>query len=135
MKCSYKKAFTLVELLVVISIISLLASVIMASLNSARGKARYARMISDMRQIAEAAQLDYDSRGDWAPDVGAGGAPAFVGVYLPSWPTPPCSDWVYDWDNWIGYYSDNPVRISSFHRGSGSGAAQRKFPAVEPPHP
>ena len=52
--------FTLVELLVVISIITLLASVIMASLNSARFKARDARRRSDVNQLRSAIILYYD---------------------------------------------------------------------------
>ncbi len=55
--------FTLVELLVVISIIALLSSVVVASLNSARAKARDARRIADMRQIQTALEFFYDSYG------------------------------------------------------------------------
>lgn len=36
----YKKAFTLIELLVVVAIISILASIVLASINSARAKSR-----------------------------------------------------------------------------------------------
>lgn len=95
-----RSAFTLVELLVVISIISLLSSIVFTSVNSARSKARYARMLTDMKQIALAGELDYDTRGDYAPDVGAGSAAPFVPTYLSVWPTPPCNNWGYDWDNW-----------------------------------
>ena len=59
------KGFTLIELLVVISIIGLLSSVVLASLNSARAKARDARRFSDMRQIQLALELYRDSNGSY----------------------------------------------------------------------
>ncbi len=55
--------FTLIELLVVIAVIGILASVVMVSLNSARGKGRDARKIADFKSIATAFQLYYDTYG------------------------------------------------------------------------
>ncbi len=52
--------FTLVELLVVISIIGLLSSFAVVSLNSARAKARDALRKGDMSQIRTALNLFYD---------------------------------------------------------------------------
>ncbi len=47
-----KEGFTLIELLVVVAIIGMLASLILASLNSARTKARDSRRLSDLKEIA-----------------------------------------------------------------------------------
>lgn len=49
--------FTLIELLVVIAIIGVLSSTVLASLNSARTRARDARKQEDFRQISTALQL------------------------------------------------------------------------------
>ena len=57
--------FTLIELLVVIAIIGLLSSVVFASLNSARGKARDAKRMADVRQIQTALELYYDTNGSY----------------------------------------------------------------------
>jgi prepilin-type N-terminal cleavage/methylation domain-containing protein len=58
-------AFTLIELLVVIAIISLLSSVVMASLNAARLKARDAKRVQDMHQLETALRLYYDATGNY----------------------------------------------------------------------
>jgi prepilin-type N-terminal cleavage/methylation domain-containing protein len=55
-----KQGFTLVELLVVISIIGLLSSFAVVSLNTARAKARDALRKGDMAQIRTALNLYYD---------------------------------------------------------------------------
>lgn len=60
-----EKGFTLIELLVVISIIGLLGSVVMASLNSARVKARDARRVSDIHEVRKALELYYSSQGTY----------------------------------------------------------------------
>lgn len=55
-----EKGFTLIELLVVIAIIGLLSSVILVSLNATRGKARDAKRVSDMNQMAKAMELFFN---------------------------------------------------------------------------
>jgi len=59
------KGFTLIELLVVVAIISLLSSVVMASLNSARAKGRDAKRVSDLRQVQNALELYYSGSGSY----------------------------------------------------------------------
>jgi len=53
------KGFTLIELLVVIAIIGLLSSMVLVAMNSARMKARDARRVSDIKQIATAMEMYY----------------------------------------------------------------------------
>jgi len=63
------KGFTLIELLVVVAIIGILASVVLASLNSAREKSRDARRLSDVKQIQTALSLYYDKYGTYPPNT------------------------------------------------------------------
>lgn len=90
---SKKNGFTLIELLVVIAVIGILASVILASLNSARAKARDAKRISDIRQVQNALEMYYTDSGVYPlsgdtllPSVLAA---ALVPIYISSIPTEP----------------------------------------------
>ena len=55
-----RRGFTLIELLVVIAIIGILASVVLASLNSARAKGADAAIKSNLANIRAQAEIVYD---------------------------------------------------------------------------
>ncbi len=57
---TFKRGFTLIELLVVIAIIGILASVVLASLNSARDKGANAAAKSSLNNARAQAELFYD---------------------------------------------------------------------------
>lgn len=86
-----KRGFTLIELLVVIAIIGILASVVLASLNSARAKSRDARRIADVKQLQLALELFADANGQTYPvalselTTGCSGSSACIATV----PTPP----------------------------------------------
>ncbi|MCR4284139.1 MAG: type II secretion system GspH family protein [Parcubacteria group bacterium] len=67
-----ERGFTLIELLVIIAIIGILSSVVLASLNTARTKARDAKRISEVRQIQTALALYYDTYGQYPASAECG---------------------------------------------------------------
>mgnify|MGYP001581026150 FL=1 len=88
-KRSTNKGFTLIELLVVIAIIGVLASIVLASLNTARKKSRDTRRVADMSQARLALELFYDSNRRY-PDTATGnGTALLVPTFIASWPTDP----------------------------------------------
>ncbi len=88
-------AFTLVELLVVISIIGLLASVVLVAVNRARERAKVAAAVAQVREISKAVQLYLADTGTFPrcrltctegldPFLHANGVVGWNGPYLPA---------------------------------------------------
>lgn len=95
-----RKGFTLIELLVVIAIIGILATIVLVSLNTARQKARDARRIGDIRQLALAVEMYYD-------DSSTGYPGTFVGTTCADWDA--LSDALDGTTNGIVYMSSIPT--------------------------
>lgn len=94
---NHARGFTLIELLVVIAIIGLLSSVVLASLNTARSKAKDAAIKEAVHQLASTMALNYSDYGSycqltasWLSRDGACGA-RFSGTYA-SKATAMCND-------------------------------------------
>lgn len=115
-----QKGFTLIELMVVIAIIGILASIVIVSLNSSKGKARDAERVQDIENIAGAIKLFYQDNGylprnqtGWCtyisnPSNGYGAAfQSDIASYLPVVPLDPTNknsvgDYFYSNDNNTG---------------------------------
>ena len=80
----FSRGFTLVELLVVISIISLLSSLVFSGLNNAKIRARDAERQSDMNQIYKALNLYFDTYGCLPTTSGSTCGTASGGAYSQS---------------------------------------------------
>lgn len=73
---SHPRGFTLIELLVVIAIIGLLSTMAVIQLNDARAKARDAKRISDVKQLATILEMEGSNSPDPAIQITTGNAPA-----------------------------------------------------------
>jgi prepilin-type N-terminal cleavage/methylation domain-containing protein len=79
-KMNLKKGFTLIELLVVVAIIGILASVVLSSLNTARGKGSDAAVKANLAGMRAQAELYYDGTGNGKYNAAAGSSLGATGA-------------------------------------------------------
>ncbi len=93
--------FTLVELLVVISILGILATLVLPLITSARKAAYTARAKTELRNIGVAVERYAIDNGNYPADTSRN-LPPGLEAYLGggNWPLAPWPGSVYDWDNW-----------------------------------
>ncbi len=85
--------FTLVEMMIVLSIIGILTAIVIGSTNLSRGKARDARRIGDMKEIQLALALYYDVNKSYPASLDT----LVSQKYLPSLPTDPAGGTSYEY--------------------------------------
>jgi prepilin-type N-terminal cleavage/methylation domain-containing protein len=88
---SSERGFSLIELLVVISIIGILTTIVLASLSQARARGRDARRVADIRQLQLALELYYDANGSYPLTLSVLSGPG----YIPAVPKDPGNGYDY----------------------------------------
>lgn len=123
-------AFSLVEILIVISIMGGLASVIVGSVNISREKTIFAKAKKDLQSVAQALEIYAIDNGGYPPDA-ARGLPSGIEQYLPSdtWPVGAWTGSVFDWDNWTDPETGKPIyQISIRFCPAGGPISECQFP-------
>jgi len=118
--------FTLIEVLVVIAIIGILASIVLASLDTSRKKGRDARRLSDIKQIQLALEVYYDQNNSFPPNIASAANSCGAGItcasllttpgYISVVPQDPSNQHDYDY---VPYASTAaPSTCISYHLGT-----------------
>lgn len=98
------KSFTLIEMLVVVFIIGILATLIIISVSSARAKGRDTKRVADLKSIQTALEMFYEVNGKYpttdgaTPDIN----PDQTGSYSTTWVD---SKVALEWENGLGSQS------------------------------
>jgi type II secretion system protein G len=124
---AHKNGFSLIELIVVIAIIGLLASVVLASLGQSRQKADIAKAKSDFRALSHALELYRQSQGGLPPSPDGLAITDLVNNYLSEYlkTVPQISPVLITSAD--AYYYTNPVTDGTYYNCGNADGAQEYF--------
>lgn len=117
----HKNGFTLIELIVIIAVVSLLASIVAASLRSANLQAKITHRVADLNQVRAALEVYFNTNGSYPSPNGVfrsecsawGGfdannvIPGLVPTYMSGFPSDPSMDKINNSSCYI--YASNGV--------------------------
>jgi prepilin-type N-terminal cleavage/methylation domain-containing protein len=126
-KTQKKNGFTLIELLVVIAIITLLSSIVFASVKSARMKARNARRTADIGQLVVAFNLGLSDSNGVLP--ASGGDVCISATCYGGWTGVPVNATV---DNFLSPYIQKPSDPQDSSRIAGGYLYNSSWSGVSP---
>lgn len=95
-----RRAFTLLEIVIVVSIIGILVGLIAPPYQQVRRKAVAARVVGDVHAIRVAAMTYYADRKDWPAETHTGQTPDELRTYLPGGFSFRKAEYTLDWDRW-----------------------------------
>jgi len=96
------KGFTLIEILIVVSIIGVLSSLTLLGLGSFRASGRDVKRVTDLRQITNALELYYAKSGEYPANLDDLVAQGII-AKLPEDPISPKTDYEYNKCDTSGY--------------------------------
>jgi len=97
--------FTIIELMVVVAIIGILATLTTMNVVGAKQAANYTKIIADIDAISKSAKLYQEETKNWPDSSNLTTLPPMLppqlqaSTYLGTWPTPPCVGYEYVWLN------------------------------------
>jgi len=139
------RAFTLIELLIVVAIIAILAAIALPNLLEAQTRAKVSRAKNDLRVLATATTIYYTDKNAWPPDNFPGQQLDVESyhflttpiAYLSSVPgnpfsedTPPAQRRSREYEYWLG--SVNGAGQQQYDPGAGSNGVYARFSSVGP---
>jgi len=111
---NHKSGFTLIEIMMVMVILGLLATVIIVIGRNTMQSAKIKKTAQDLRALTNAIELYFDRYEHYPADVSRG-LPSGIEVFLTSGKLPKglWNDTCYDWDNWVDPVTGGKIRQMS----------------------